>query len=288
MLFNENAGMFDLRIYMVTHLAFPHVLRPAITISHGIFWDFPHSEYRSLDEGQRQEWLRRNLYGFTAPDVCVAVDSNVRRVIQAMEPGAESRTHVIANFVDTNQFRPSDVKRAGEQLTALYPRRLTSLRGSNDFLRATRDYPQYQYVACGQAADAAMEEQAQAWAKTTPHVRMIWRPMDEMPLVYQDADIAVVPTKAAEGLSLSLLEAMATGLPIITTPVGGIGDAVIDGYNAVVYDPNHEDLGAAIHDMAKNSDLRAKMGIRNREIAVECFDINIWRAKWANLIAAFA
>ena len=43
----------------------------------------------------------------------------------------------------------------------------------------------------------------------------------------RNADISVVPTMASEGLSLSLLESMACGLPIVTTPVGGLGDAVI-------------------------------------------------------------
>lgn len=284
-LFNEHAGLFDLRIYMVTTLAFPHVVRPAITISHGIFWDFPQGQYRQYNEADRKEWLRRNLNGFTAPDVCVAVDSNVRRVLQAMEPGAESRVMVIDNFVDTTKFVPKP-KEWEEKI--LYPRRLTMLRGSNDFLKASRDYPQYKYIACGQAADKSLEEEAKAWAKNVPHVEFIWRPMDEMPQVYQDADIAVVPTRASEGLSLSLLEAMATGLPIVTTWAGGIGDAVINGYNALVYDPNHENLGDYIHALAQNPELRAKMGRRNREIAVECFDIQIWRRRWAEVLAAFA
>ena len=283
--FNEHATMFDLRIYLVTTLAYPHVVRPAITVSHGIFWDFPQGQYKQMPEDERKEWLKRNLYGFTAPDVCVAVDSNVRRVLQAMEPGSESRVMVIANFVDTSKFVPKVKEWEGK---VLYPRRLTMLRGSNDFLKASRDYQQYQYLACGQSADVAQEEEAKAWAATTPHVSFIWRPMDEMPSVYQEADIAVVPTRASEGLSLSLLEAMATGLPIVTTWAGGIGDAVINGYNALVYDPNHENLGDFIHALGQNPDLRAKLGRRNREIAVECFDIQIWRRRWAEVLSAFA
>ena len=285
MVFNEHAGLADIRIYFTTFMAFPHVVHPAITISHGIWWDHPSSEYSQLPEEERREWYRRNLYGFTAPDVCVSVDSNVRRVIQAIRPGAEDRTTVIPNFVDTKAFTPKPKEFEGK---VLYPRRLTILRGSNDFIKASRDYPQYQYHGCGQAADAGIETQVKAWADTTPHVKFIWRPMDEMPQVYQDADIAVVPTKAAEGMSLSLLEAMATGLPVITTPVGGLMDPVIPGYNALVYDPNHENLGEYIHQMAKDADMRERFSRRNREIAVECFDISIWRKRWADLLAAFA
>lgn len=282
--FNEHAGFYDMRIYMMTAFSFPHVVRPAITISHGIYWDYPSSEYGLMSQDDRKEWLRRNLYGFTAPDVCVAVDSNVRRVLQAMEPGSESRVVVIDNFVDTKKFVPKAKEWEGK---ILFPRRMSMLRGSNDFLRASHDYPQYKYVACGQASDAALEAEAQAWAANMPHISFTWKPMDEMPQMYQDADIAVVPTRASEGLSLSLLESMATGLPIVTTWAGGIGDAVINGYNALVYDPNHESLGEYIHALAENPEMRKRLGERNRQIAVECFDIEIWRAKWRSVLSVF-
>jgi glycosyltransferase involved in cell wall biosynthesis len=80
---------------------------------------------------------------------------------------------------------------------------------------------------------------------------------------------------------------MACGLPVITTPVGGLGDAIIDGYNALVFDPNHENLADYIRYMAENEDLMRKFGERNREIAVDCFDIEIWKEKWKNLIRRF-
>jgi len=111
--------------------------------------------------------------------------------------------------------------------------------------------------------------------------------MDEMAEVYQSSDISVIPTKAAEGLSLSLLESMSCGLPVITTPVGGIGDAVIDRYNALVYDPNHDNLGEYIDYMAKHPDLMELFGKRNREIAVQCFDIEIWKNRWRKLLQQF-
>jgi hypothetical protein len=39
--------------------------------------------------------------------------------------------------------------------------------------------------------------------------------------------------------------------------------------------------------MAENEDLMRKFGERNREIAVDCFDIEIWKEKWKNLIRRF-
>lgn len=286
MVFNEMATFYDVAIYFATFLCWPHVVSPSISISHGIFWDYPQHAIRSSSKADREEFFRRQLYGFTAPDVCVSVDSNVRKVLAAMEPGSESRVHVIYNFVDTEKFKPAP--KTWEGTRVLYPRRLTMLRGCNEFIKASRELPEYEFIAVGQAADEGLEKQVVAWGESTPNIRFVYKPMEGMEEVYQQADISVVPTRASEGLSLSLLESMACGLPIITTPVGGLGDAIIDGYNGLIYDPNHEDLTDYIRFLAENEDLRRKFGERNREIAVECFDIEIWREKWRNLLRRFA
>jgi glycosyltransferase involved in cell wall biosynthesis len=285
--FNELSAMDDLRIYFATYLAWPHAVSPCITISHGIYWDNIQGNniINNFNDEQLKEFFKRQLYGFTAPDVVVSVDSNVRKVIQAMQPGAEKRIQIIYNYVDTKKFVP--MEKTWEGINVLFPRRLTALRGSTEITRAFVNYPQYNFVLVGQAHD---ENAAKAFAdghKNRRNVTFTYKETDEMPDMYKNIDISVVPTIASEGLSLSLLESMASGLPVITTPVGGLGDAVIPGYNAFVYDPNHEDLGQYIDYLAKNPDVREKFGKRNREIAVECFDIDIWRSKWAALINAF-
>jgi glycosyltransferase involved in cell wall biosynthesis len=287
MIFNEIAGTyFDLRIYFATFCCWPHVVLPAISISHGIFWDYEYHLINTLNEIDRKEFFRRQLYGFTAPDVCVAVDSNVRKVIQAISPGDEQKIRVIYNFVDTEKFKPAP--KTWDGIRVLYPRRLTVLRGCNEFIKASRELPQYEFLAVGQAHDEQINEKVKLWGETTPNIRFVWKPMDGMEEIYQSADISVVPTRASEGLSLSLLESMACGLPVITTPVGGLGDAIIDGYNGLIYDPNHDDLTGYIQYLAENEDLRRKFGERNRQIAVECFNIQIWRAQWRELIRRFA
>jgi len=285
MVFNEIAKHYDLRIFFATFLCWPYVPPMSISICHGIFWDYYHHAYRNFNEEGRKEFLRRQLYGFTAPAVCVAVDSNIRKVIAALSPGDEARISIIYNFVDTKKFVPAP--KTWEGINVLYPRRLTVLRGCNDFIKASKDLPQYRYLAVGQAADEGLDNSVKQWGEETSNIRFINKPMDEMPEVYQQADIAVVPTIASEGLSLSLLESMSCGLPVVTTPVGGLGDAVIPNYNALIYDPHYGGLGECIDFLAKNEDVRQVMGERNREIAKQCFDISLWRKLWRRLIQGF-
>ncbi len=285
MLFNEIAINVDLAIFFATFLCYPHVPVNSISISHGIYWDYPHHFIATARPSEKEEWFRRNLVGFTEPDICVTVDSNVRKVIAALSPGAEKRIQVIYNFVDTKKFVPKE--KDWEGIRVLFPRRLTALRGCNEFIKASQRYPAYQYISVGQAADDDINEAVRKYGAEKGNITFFHKEMDGMEEVYQNADIAVVPTVASEGLSLSLLEAMSCGLPIITTPIGGLGEAVIPGYNALLYEPHHGGLGELIHYMAQDEGMRKKFGERNRQIAVECFDIEIWKARWREIIKGF-
>ncbi len=285
--FNEYSALDDMRIYMAQYLAWPNAVSPCITISHGIYWDNIQGNniIKNLSDEQKKEFFKRQFYGFTQADACVAVDSNVRKVLQSMEAGLEKRIHVIYNYVDCKMFTPAP--KTWDGINILFPRRLTVLRGSTEVTKAFINLPQYNFTLAGQAHD---NNAAEAFFKSHEHrknVKFIHREMDDMPEVYRQADISLVPTISTEGLSLSLLESMASGLPVITTPVGGLGDACIPGYNCLIYDPNHEDICDYIAALAEDKTACETFGKRNREIAVECFDVEIWKARWRNLLAQF-
>jgi glycosyltransferase involved in cell wall biosynthesis len=296
MVFNEMATLDDLRIYFATYLAYPQAISPCISISHGVYWEQPYGEYKHLCGNDRREYMKKQLYGFTAPDVCISVDSNVKKVIASIEPGAESRIRIIYNFVDTGKFYPES-KRDPGKLRVLFPRRLTTLRGINEFIKATKDdvdiyaskigETKYDYLIVGQCHDENAGGSFSDFYKNSPHIKIMHRPMEQMPEIYREADISVVPTKCSEGLSLSLLESMATGLPVITTPVGGLGDAIINGYNGFAYEDNYEDLFRYIDALGSDQQMREVMGKRNIEIARGCFDIEIWKEKWMRILAEF-
>jgi glycosyltransferase involved in cell wall biosynthesis len=288
MQFNECfVGNYDLAIYWTTYCTYPYTVNPSIAICHGIYWDYPYSDAVNGDENYRKEYMRRQLQGFASPDVVVSVDSNTKRVISAMQPGLERNIEPICNYVDTEKFKPLENKPINERLKVLFPRRLTLLRGCNEFIRASRECPEYDFLAVGQGSNQAAYEKQKAWGDTTENLRFTWKPMDGMEEIYQEADIGVVPTKSCEGLSLSLLECMACGLPTITTHAGGLTDATIDGYNTIIFNPVDNNLSELIKFLGSNPEAREVMGKRNREIAVECFDIEVWKNRWGNLLRQF-
>lgn len=286
--FNEAATSFDLRIYFVTSLCFPEVRHPAISVSHGIFWDMPQAVPRTGSQEQKVEFFRCNLHGFVAPEACVAVDTNVRGVIAAIEPGMENKIHVIPNFVDTSIFKPRTEPKTWTRPRVLYPRRLTTVRGANEFLWLAAQCPDIDFIMCGNSADEKEEQSVQKFAEEGKegkggkgsNLTAIWRPMEQMAEIYHEADIAIVPTKAAEGTSLSLLESMASSLPVIASNAGGLPNLLIDGWNGRQIDMNHDSLVKAVKEILASPEDMKRFGERGRQMAVECFDIEIWKRKW--------
>lgn len=270
----------DLRIYFAPFLCWPKVIRPCIAVSHGIWWDFPEHTYFNASGPTAEEWRRRVRFGLTEPDLIVSVDANTRNVAAAMWPGAASRIMVIPNFVDTEVFRPREGPRTWERFRVLFPRRLSTLRGINETLRAAEKLPNVDFIFCGRSHRDDEEASMLEFARGTENCRYLWQPMEDMPEVYREADVAVIPTRAAEGTSLSCLEAMASGLPVIATPAGGLAELVIDRYNGLVVDLNFERLETAIGRLAMDLEACQVMGRRGREMAETSFSLRLWRARW--------
>jgi glycosyltransferase involved in cell wall biosynthesis len=88
-----------------------------------------------------------------------------------------------------------------------------------------------------------------------------------------NADVYILPSYA-EGLPISILEAMAYGMPIISTNVGGIPEIVRSGENGFLLEPGHTvSIADAIETMVNNDELRQQYGRKSKEI-VQPHDIN--------------
>jgi len=87
-------------------------------------------------------------------------------------------------------------------------------------------------------------------------------------------DIFALPSYANEGVPQSILQAMLCGLPVVTTTVGSILEAVQDGETGLIVEPkNAEALGTAIERLLDDSSLRQRLGEQARSTALEKFSL---------------
>jgi len=99
-----------------------------------------------------------------------------------------------------------------------------------------------------------------------------WQPIEVMPQTYRNFDIVVL-TSLWEGLPRIFAEAMACGLPIVATNVGGAREAVIDGETGYLFNPHDvEGMAGAVLKLITDPQLRKSLGAKGKERVVE-FDV---------------
>ncbi len=83
---------------------------------------------------------------------------------------------------------------------------------------------------------------------------------DDVPDLLAAADVFVMPSRS-EGLGIAALEAMAAGLPVVASAVGGLGEAVVDGRTGLLVPPDDPAaLAAALGRLVDDGALRARLG----------------------------
>jgi glycosyltransferase involved in cell wall biosynthesis len=108
----------------------------------------------------------------------------------------------------------------------------------------------------------------------------------DLPALYKAADVFLMCSRV-ESLPLSIREGMVAGLPVLSTNVGGIAEAVEDGASGILIPPGDSAaLARTILTMASDTDLRARLGRRGHEISREKFDFDRWIARTIEVMSA--
>jgi glycosyltransferase involved in cell wall biosynthesis len=96
-------------------------------------------------------------------------------------------------------------------------------------------------------------------------------PDAQLPEYYSASDVTVLPSKdQSEGFGLTILEANASGRPVVASNVGGIPSVVSHGYNGLLTRPNDPySLAEAIQYLSNNRPVVAAMGRNGRKVAEE-------------------
>ncbi|MGB9880924.1 MAG: glycosyltransferase family 4 protein [Anaerolineae bacterium] len=219
-------------------------------------------------------------------DVVICCSKFIREQFLQRVPYPQERVRVVYNGVDLDRFTPGDkgfartvlglptdetvivyagavhedkglihLVRALKLLTASGHLRLL-VAGSADLWGDTLSYE-----SSMQQIRTSYEETVRQEAQSFPVTFLGSVAQARMPLVFQAADIAVCPSVCEDAMPLSNLEAMATGLPVIGSNVGGIPEVVLDGVTGFLVPPGDP---AALADrldlLLTRPELRVAMG----------------------------
>jgi len=109
-------------------------------------------------------------------------------------------------------------------------------------------------------------------------------PRSVLPRYYASADIACFPATGGESFGVVILEAMASGLPVVASEVPGYLSVVSAGRDSLTVRPrNPIELGAALTVLARDSELRARLGRAGLEKAQRY----AWREVAAQVIEVY-
>jgi glycosyltransferase involved in cell wall biosynthesis len=98
---------------------------------------------------------------------------------------------------------------------------------------------------------------------------------NDIPDLIHSSDLFVLSTRS-EGLPMSILEAMAAGLPVVASEVGGIPE-LVDAETGVLVPPEDSTaLASAVEKLIEDPGLRARLGAAGRARANERFDLESW------------
>jgi glycosyltransferase involved in cell wall biosynthesis len=243
----------------------------------------PHCSFYILYEQQGRvwQWFVRKVVGLCFG---VVVLSNEWKKFQEVAPGCRiyylPNAVNVLNYVDVGREK-IESKSEGPCLHVLYLGHLGKAKGSFDLICAAKAIlSQMQGVIfdlVGQEHGIGEMKQlntqvADAGLEQFIHIQSAVTGAEKIKL-FRSADIFVYPSYH-EGMPMAVIEAMACGLPIIATQVGGLPDLVCPGLNGLLVPAGQPDqLANAIYQLIVNPQMRYSMQKSSFRLAHENFDI---------------
>ena len=118
--------------------------------------------------------------------------------------------------------------------------------------------------------------------ESTPEGVVCTGVVDDLPGHIAAANVAVAPMLSGSGTNLKILEYLATGLPVVTTPIGAEGLSLADGETALVTEP--EETATAVARVLRDRALRERLAENGRELAVSEFSWDSTLAPYSDVV----
>ncbi|WP_036436426.1 glycosyltransferase family 4 protein [Mycolicibacterium mageritense] len=275
------------------------VAHPAIALAE--FFDVPLvSTIHATEAGRHSGWvsgpISRQVHAIESwlvheSDSLITCSASMSDEITELFGPALAETHVIRNGIDAalRPFAPRQPRQGPPQL--LYVGRLEYEKGIQEAIAAL---PRIRRAHPGTTLTIAGDGTQQEWLieqarkhKVLKATRFVGRlGHDDLVRALHTADAAVLPSHY-EPFGIVALEAAATGTPLVTSNVGGLGEAVINGQTGMSFAPRDvAGLAAAVRAVLDDPDAAARRAVAARERLTSDFDWNTVAAETAQVYLA--
>jgi len=232
----------------------------------------------------RQRVLRRVFYTMADAVLAVTRELSAFHARQAWIPA--NRVQVIYNGVDTNLFTPRRNEGVLTRESLGWPPdafvigtvgRLTPIKDYGTLLRAAvtlvRKGAEVRVIMVGSGSELSCLERTVDESTELQGRTLFAGAANNVPELLNAMDVFVLPS-LSEGLSNTLLEAMASGLPVVATRVGGNPELVEEGRSGLLFNPRDADaLGRVLLRLADVPALRRELGAAARRRVLDEFSL---------------
>ncbi len=262
-------------------LWFRYVLRiPVCMTVHGLDATFDNSFYQTIFRVCAKRINRIVCVSRATQDEVLA--RGVKKSQTVVIPNGINDEFHIAKRKDLRQMLSQrfDIDLDGKQILLSHGR-LVRRKGvqwfaKNVIPKLTKDFPNVLYLVSGDGPYRSHIETTISKDELNKHVKLLGRTSDEeLRALYNSADIFVMPNIKVpgdmEGFGVVLVEAASAGLPVIAADMEGMKDAIIDGRNGTLVEPENTDAYVQALSGLLSSNKRHHLGEKAREYTLQTF-----------------
>ncbi len=196
----------------------------------------------------------------------------------ALKTNPQQKIEIIYNGIDTEKFQPLELSKISNDIQEKFiitsgASRITSRKGLKYLLQSvqilSQKYPRVYLEIMGDGDQKSELEKLAQDLKINERVKFFGRiPREKTVQYYQRASVFVLPS-FNEGMSNAMLEALATGLPIIATKTGGAEELIMEGKNGfIIKMKNAKDIAQKLEKIIRDNHLQKTMRENSRSQAL--------------------
>ena len=235
------------------------------------------AEYDELFGRKSRLWQAYTRFMMNRAEAVIAVSTEWKKALGQLVP--LERIHPFRPCLNVREFSPAE-RQSNQTINALFLGTVGTRKGAFDLIEAMQRIPDQTplrlWIAGGGEKEGDLEK-----ARQKIHALGLQERCELIGIVQgqqkadllKNAHIFALPSYN-EGLPFAIIEAMAAGLAIVATPVGGIPEVVQHEQNGLLVTPGDtEALAASLMQLTADSQLRQAMGQHNRHTACQELDV---------------